>query len=96
MNEKTPHSSTALNTLAETAKRLSDKVSAISKAVDMLHQNRIQLEGKIEDAQKRIQNILSRLPEQGDSRQMNLLGEASVASSVSTSNQDDDHEPTTH
>ncbi len=96
MNEKTPHSLNDLSSLVEITKRLTEKISAISKAVEILHQNRVQLECKIEDAQKRIQHILSRLPEQGDSRQLNLLGETPVASNASTSNQDDDHEPTTH
>jgi hypothetical protein len=56
-----------------------------------LHQNRVQLEGKIEDAQKRIQHILSRLPEQHDGRQLNLLGET-----IPPTRPEDDSEPTTH
>ena len=55
-------------------------------------------ETKIEDAQKRIQHILSRLPDQGDARQLNLLSES--ASSPSNPNtpkiDNDDHDPTTH
>ena len=43
---------------------------------------------KIEDAQKRIEHILKRLPEQSDSRQMNLLGDNAII--------DKDHDPTTH
>jgi predicted RNase H-like nuclease (RuvC/YqgF family) len=56
-----------------------------------LTQNREQLEGKIEDAQKRVKRILNRLPEQSDGRQLNLLGET-----IPTSNSEDDSEPTTH
>jgi hypothetical protein len=63
-----------------------------------MRQDRIALETKIEDAQKRIQHILSRLPDQGDTRQLNLLSES--ASSPSNPNtpkiDNDDHEPTTH
>lgn len=72
-------------------KRLADKVQLITEAVKNLHQNRTQLEGKIEDAQKRVQRILSRLPEQSDGRQLNLLGEA-----IPPTNPEDDSEPTTH
>ena len=53
--------------------------------------SRAQLEGKIEDAQKRVQRILSRLPEQNDGRQLNLLAEANPPT-----NPEDDSEPTTH
>lgn len=49
------------------------------------------LENKTEDAQKRIQHILSRLPEQSDGRQLNLLGEVATPN-----NSEDDNEPTTH
>ena len=77
--------------ISASVKRLTDKVQAISDAVKLLTQNRIQLEGKIEGAQKRIQHILSRLPEQNDSRQLNLLGEA-----IPPTNAEDDSEPTTH
>ena len=52
---------------------------------------RVLLRVQIEDAQKRVQRILSRLPEQGDSRQLNLLGEA-----IPPTNSEDDSEPTTH
>ncbi len=72
-------------------KRLSEKIQLITDAVKQLHQNRTQLEGKIEDAQKRIQHILSRLPEQSDGRQLNLLGEA-----IPPTTPEDDSEPTTH
>lgn len=77
--------------LSATLKRVADKVQLISEAVKQLNQQRAQLEGKIEDAQKRIQHILSRLPEQSDGRQLNLLGEP-----ASTTNPEDDSEPTTH
>jgi predicted nucleic acid-binding Zn-ribbon protein len=80
-----------LDTVWASLKRLTDKVQYITEAVKNLHQNRTQLEGKIEDAQKRIQHILSRLPEQSDGRQMNLLGEA-----IPPNNPEDDSEPTTH
>ena len=60
-------------------------------AVKNLTQNRAQLEGKIDEAHKRVQRILSRLPEQNDGRQLNLLGEA-----IPPTNSEDDSEPTTH
>jgi predicted nucleic acid-binding Zn-ribbon protein len=85
------HHSDALDAASASVKRLADKVQLITEAVKNLHQNRTQLEGKIEDAQKRIQHILSRLPEQSDGRQMNLLGEA-----IPPNNIEDDSEPTTH
>ena len=81
----------SLDALCESLKRLSGKISIIQDAVGSLNQNRVQLEGKIEDAQKRIQHILSRLPEQSDGRQLNLLGEA-----IPPNNPEDDNEPTTH
>lgn len=71
--------------------RVADKIQLIADAVKNLQQNRAQLEGKIEDAQKRIQHILSRLPEQSDGRQLNLLGEA-----IPPNHPEDDNEPTTH
>jgi len=80
-----------LDALSASIKRLSEKVQAATDAVKNLHQNRAQLEGKIEDAQKRIQHILSRLPEQSDGRQLNLLGET-----IPPTRQEDDSEPTTH
>jgi predicted nucleic acid-binding Zn-ribbon protein len=67
------------------------KVQMIAEAVKVLHQDRSQLETKIEDAQKRIQHILSRLPEQSDARQLNLLSEP-----VTPINPEDNNEPTTH
>ncbi|QWD85710.1 hypothetical protein AOC19_02215 [Polynucleobacter asymbioticus] len=94
MTEYTPHvqsDSTEPDSIAESLQRLSHKIQLISDAVKTLHQDRSQLETKIEDAQKRIQHILSRLPEQTDGRQMNLLGEP-----VTPPNPEDGNEPTTH
>jgi len=89
MNEKSPLSSNGptndLGDLSASIKRVGNET------VKKIIQDRVQLEGKIEDAQKRIQHILSRLPEQTDGRQMNLLGEA-----VSPSNPEESNEPTTH
>jgi predicted nuclease with TOPRIM domain len=81
----------ALDDLSESLKRLSEKITLVQDAARNLIQNRVQLEGKIEDAQKRVQRILSRLPEQSDGRQLNLLGEV-----VPPNNPEDDNEPTTH
>ena len=80
-----------LDDVSVSLRRLSEKISLIQDAVRNLHQSRVQLEGKIEDAQKRVQRILSRLPEQRDGRQLNLLGEA-----IPPTNPEDDSEPTTH
>jgi len=93
MNEYNPLSSgdVDLDGLRASIQRLSEKIVLVSDAVINLSQNRIQLEGKIEGAQKRIQHILSRLPEQIDGRQLNLLGEA-----IPPTNAEDDSEPTTH
>ena len=81
----------SLDDLCASLERLSEKISLIQDAVRNLTQSRAQLEGKIEDAQKRVQRILSRLPEQNDGRQLNLLGD-----SIPTTNPEDDSEPTTH
>lgn len=95
MNEPAPHSTgdvaSELNALSTSVKRLSEKISMIQEAVSNLNQSRTQLENKIEDAQKRVQRILSRLPEQSDGRQLNLLGET-----IPPANLEDDSEPTTH
>ena len=80
-----------LNSLSISIARISEKISLIEDAVRSLNQNRAQLEGKIDDAQKRVQRILSRLPDQSDGRQLNLLGEAATPN-----NPEDDNEPTTH
>lgn len=90
-NPHVPSDSTESDSVAESLKRLSKKIQLISDAVKSLHQDRIQLETKIEDAQKRIQHILSRLPEQSDGRQLNLLSDPAPPT-----NPEDDNEPTTH
>ena len=93
MSEQTPSSSSdiSVDDLSAIIQRVADKLHLISEEVKNLNQNRTQLEGKIEDAQKRIQYILSRLPEQNDGRQLNLLGEAAPPTNL-----EDDNEPTTH
>lgn len=94
MSEYTPHvpsDSSKSDPIAASIQRLSKKIQLIADAVKALDQDRNQLETKIEDAQKRIQHILSRLPEQSDGRQLNLLGEP-----VAPTNPEDDNEPTTH
>ena len=80
-----------LNSLSISIARISEKISLIEDAVKNLNQNRAQLEGKIDEAQKRVQRILSRLPDQSDGRQLNLLGEVATPN-----NPEDDNEPTTH
>lgn len=90
-NSHTPSDLAPIDSLTASVDRISEKIRLISDAVKTLHQDRAQLESKIEDAQKRIQHILSRLPEQSDGRQMNLLGEPAVPN-----NPEDDNEPTTH
>ncbi len=80
-----------LNSLSVSIARISEKISLIEDAVRNLNQNRAQLEGRIDDAQKRVQRILSRLPDQSDGRQLNLLGEVATPN-----NPEDDNEPTTH
>jgi predicted nucleic acid-binding Zn-ribbon protein len=95
MNEPTPLStgiaSPTVDILSASLKRVAAKVQLIADAVKDLHHDRSQLEGKIGDAQKRIAHILSRLPEQSDGRQLNLLGEV-----ITTPTPEDDNEPTTH
>lgn len=80
-----------LSSLSISIARISEKISLIEDAVRNLNQNRAQLEGKIDEAQKRVQRILSRLPDQSDGRQLNLLGEVATPN-----NPEDDNEPTTH
>jgi predicted nucleic acid-binding Zn-ribbon protein len=80
-----------LSSLSISISRLSEKISLIQDAVKNLNLNKVQLEGKIDDAHKRVQRILSRLPEQSDGRQLKLLGEA-----VPPNTSEDDNEPTTH
>ena len=95
MSELTPlpqgDSSGDIDALRSSIARLAEKIALINEAVKSLHQNRAQLENKIEDAQKRVQRILSCLPEQNDGRQLNLLGET-----IPPINPEDDSEPTTH
>lgn len=94
MTEYIPHvpsDTTESDPIAASVQRLAGKIQLISDAVKALHQDRVQLENKIEDAQKRVQHILSRLPEQSDGRQLNLLSEP-----AKPTNPEDDNEPTTH
>ena len=93
MNEPISHftGDANLSALSASIQRLSEKISLIQEAVRNLNQSHVLLEGKIEDAQKRVQRILSRLPEQSDGRQLNLLGEV-----IPPTNPEDDSEPTTH
>jgi hypothetical protein len=72
--------------------RLKDKLTLATKAMEEVRQDRARLETKIVDAQNRIQHILSRLPEQSDTRQLNLLATEEPNPTLSG----DDHEPTTH
>lgn len=76
------------DSIKQTLRRLSEKLKMVNAYVEVLRQDRVTLESKIEDAQKRIEHILKRLPEQSDSRQMNLLGDNTMI--------DKDHDPTTH
>ena len=95
MNEPTPLSTGELapdmDALCASINRIAEKIQAISEAVQKLNLNNVQLEGKIDEAQKRVQRILSRLPDQSDGRQLNLLGEVATPN-----NPEDDNEPTTH
>jgi phage shock protein A len=76
------------DSIEQTLRRLSEKLKMVNASVEALRNDRVALESKIEDAQKRIEHILKRLPEQSDSRQMNLLGDNTII--------DKDHDPTTH
>ena len=95
MNEPTPLSAGEIapdvDALCASINRVAEKIQAISEAVQKLNLNKVQLEGKIDDAHKRVQRILSRLPDQSDGRQLNLLGEVATPN-----NPEDDNEPTTH
>lgn len=95
MSESNPPSTgnpdLAMDALCASIIRVAEKIQAISEAVQKLNLNNAQLEGKIDDAHKRVQRILSRLPDQSDGRQLNLLGEA-----VPPNTSEDDNEPTTH
>ena len=95
MNETPPLSTGEvaldMDALCASIGRVAGKIQIISDAVKNLNLNKVQLEGKIDDAHKRVQRILSRLPEQSDGRQLNLLGEA-----IPPTTPEDDNEPTTH
>ena len=87
---QSPESS--FSNLNQAIARLKDKLTFATKAMEEVRQDRARLEAKIADAQNRIQHILSRLPEQSDTRQLNLLATDQPNSTISG----DDHEPTTH
>ena len=76
------------DSIEQALRRLSEKLKLVNASIEALRNDRVALESKIEDAQKRIEHILKRLPEQSDSRQMNLLGDNTII--------DKDHDPTTH
>ncbi|MEI7532534.1 MAG: hypothetical protein WCK52_11455 [Betaproteobacteria bacterium] len=57
--------------------RLSEKVSHLEIQLRNFNKERIMMENKINDAQTRIQKILSRLPQAADTRQLNLLEQTS-------------------
>ena len=59
--------------LQDSLARLESKSKALLDAVEQTHKQRLILEGKIEDAQARIQQILSKLPAQGNDGQLDLL-----------------------
>lgn len=59
--------------LEESLSRIETKLQALLEAVEHNQKERQDLENKIEDAQARIQQILNKLPPQGDVRQMDLL-----------------------
>jgi hypothetical protein len=61
------------NRLQDTLARLEGKTKALLDAVEQTRKERLSLESKIEDAQGRIQQILSKLPPQTDNGQMDLL-----------------------
>jgi chromosome segregation ATPase len=82
----------SLGNLNQAIARLKDKLTLATKAIEEARQDRARLETKIADAQNRIQHILSRLPEQNDRRQLNLLATDEPNPTISG----DDHEPTTH
>ncbi|MDP3620396.1 MAG: hypothetical protein Q8R65_00545 [Polynucleobacter sp.] len=92
MHDSSDSTTASLDGIHQLLARLQEKLGVAIKTADALRQDRVRLEAKIEDAQSRIQHILSRLPEQNDTRQLNLLG----ASDPAPTNPDDDHEPTTH
>jgi septal ring factor EnvC (AmiA/AmiB activator) len=80
----------SIESIQNSLKRIAVKINTLTGSLSSIQRERHELEAKIEDAQNRIQYILKRLPEQEDSRQMNLLGETAGAKI------DDDHDSTTH
>jgi len=92
MSDSFPSPESSLDNLNRALARLKEKLTLAAKAVEEARQDRSRLEAKIADAQDRIQHILSRLPEQSDTRQLNLLAADEPNPTISG----DDHEPTTH
>ena len=92
MSDASHSPESSLSNLNQAIARLKDKLTLATKAMEEARQDRARLETKIADAQNRIQHILSRLPEQSDTRQLNLL----AADEPNPTILGDDHEPTTH
>lgn len=92
MSDASHSPESSLGNLNRAIARVKDKLTLASKALEEARQDRARLETKIADAQNRIQHILSRLPEQSDTRQLNLLATDEPSPTISG----DDHEPTTH
>jgi predicted nucleic acid-binding Zn-ribbon protein len=92
MSDASHSPESSLGDLNQAIARLKDKLTLATKAMEEVRQDRARLETKIVDAQNRIQHILSRLPEQTDTRQLNLL----VTDEPNPTISGDDHEPTTH
>lgn len=62
-----------LELLMETIDRVSSKLSRLQDEVRAIQSERNGMEVKIAEAQTRIHKILSKLPNQEDTRQLNLL-----------------------
>jgi len=92
MSDASHFPESSLSDLNQAIARLKDKLTLATKAMEEARHDRARLETKIVDAQNRIQHILSRLPEQTDTRQLNLLATDEPNPTISG----DDHEPTTH
>ena len=92
MSDASHSPESSLSDLNQAIARLKDKLTLATKAMEEARQDRARLETKIVDAQNRIQHILSRLHEQTDTRQLNLLATDEPNPTISG----DDHEPTTH
>ena len=92
MSDAFQSTESSFSNLHQAIARLKDKLTLATKAMEEVRQDRVRLEAKIADAQNRIQQILSRLPEQSDTRQLNLLATDEPNPTISG----DDHEPTTH